>query len=318
MRFVIYQESRSGKRKYNQDRIANCYTRDALLMVVADGMGGHLRGEAAAQIAVQYLAESFQKHAHPKLPDPTLFLLECFEKAHAAILDYASREEMLESPRTTCVACVIQDGVAHWAHTGDSRLYHLRAGRILVQTKDHSHVQKLVNQGRIREEAVASHPERNTIYSCLGGTKTPQITLSPKATLIPGDIMMLCTDGVWGPLSGTLIASTLLGGNVIEAIPTLLDLAEKRGGEHQDNLSAVAVTWREPRKEKSPGQKPEEPKAGEQLVVTETMPLNSFTSQLRDFGAAEKESNKDVYLSDAEIEKAIGEIRDAIRKVSKP
>jgi serine/threonine protein phosphatase PrpC len=155
MRFVIYQESRTGKRKYNQDRIANCYTRDALMMVVADGMGGHLRGEAAAQIAAQYLSETFQKQAQPKLADPTLFLLEGFEKAHAAILDYASREEMLESPRTTCVACIIQDGVAHWAHTGDSRLYHLRAGRILAQTKDHSHVQKLVNQGRIREEAVA-------------------------------------------------------------------------------------------------------------------------------------------------------------------
>lgn len=316
MRFVIYQESRVGKRKYNQDRIANCYTRDALLMVVADGMGGHLRGEAAAQIAVQYLAESFQKLALPSLPDPTLFLLECFEKAHAAILDYASREEMLESPRTTCVACVIQDGVAHWAHTGDSRLYHLRAGRILVQTKDHSHVQKLVNQGRIREEAVASHPDRNTIYSCLGGTKRPQITLSPKIALFPGDTLMLCSDGVWGPLSGTLIASTLLGGNVIQSIPELLDLAEKRGGEHQDNLSAVAVTWREPRKQRPGDQRADEPR-GEQLVVTETMPLNSFTSQLKDFGASEKD-NKDAYLSDAEIEKAIKEIRDSIRKVSKP
>jgi serine/threonine protein phosphatase PrpC len=316
MRFVIYQESRVGKRKYNQDRIANCYTRDALLMVVADGMGGHLRGEAAAQIAVQYLAESFQKLAHPKLPDPTLFLLECFEKAHAAILDYASREEMLESPRTTCVACVIQDGVAHWVHTGDSRLYHLRAGRILAQTKDHSHVQKLVNQGRIREEAVASHPERNTIYSCLGGTRAPQITLSPKVPLFPGDTLMICSDGVWGPLSGTLIAGTLLGGNVIQGIPALLDLAEKRGGEHQDNLSAVAVTWREPRKQKPEELRPDEPK-GEHMVVTETMPLNSFTSQLRDFGATEKD-NKDAYLSDAEIEKAIKEIRDSIRKVSKP
>jgi PPM family protein phosphatase len=158
MRFAIFQESRTGKRKYNQDRIAHCYSRDALLLIVADGMGGHLRGEAAAQIAVQYLTESFQRQALPKLRDPVLFLLEGFEKAHAAILDYASREDMLESPRTTCVACVVQDGVAHWAHTGDSRLYHFRAGRILAQTKDHSHVQKLVNQGRIREEAVASHP----------------------------------------------------------------------------------------------------------------------------------------------------------------
>jgi PPM family protein phosphatase len=306
MRFAIFQESRTGKRKYNQDRIAHCYSRDALLMVVADGMGGHLRGEVAAQIAVQYLSESFQKMALPKLRDPTLFLLESFEKAHAAILDYASREEMLESPRTTCVACVVQDGVAYWAHTGDSRLYHLRAGRILAQTKDHSHVQKLVNQGRIREEAVASHPERNTIYSCLGGTKEPQIALGLKTILTPDDTIMLCTDGVWGPLSGTLIASTLLSGNVMKAIPELLDLAERRGGEHQDNLSALAVTWREARRQKSE----------EAATETETMPLNSFISQLRDFGSPTSD-NKDANLSDDEIEKAIKEIRDSIRKVSK-
>jgi len=306
MRFAICQESRVGKRKYNQDRIAHCYSRDALLMVVADGMGGHLRGEAAAQIAVQYLSESFQKQAHPKLPDPTLFLLDCFEKAHAAILDYASREEMLESPRTTCVACIIQDGLAHWAHTGDSRLYHLRSGRIMGRTKDHSHVQKLVNQGRIREEAIASHPERNTIYSCLGGTRPPLVALSAKTPLVPGDTLLLCTDGVWGSLTGTLIATTLLKVNVMEALPELLDLAERRGGEHCDNLSAVAVSWREARKQ-----------APEQMVVTETMPLNSFTSQLKEFGAGAKD-RKDVYLSDAEIEKAIKEIRDAIRKVSKP
>jgi serine/threonine protein phosphatase PrpC len=311
MKFSIYQESRVGKRKYNQDRIVHCYSRDALLMVVADGMGGHLRGEAAAQIAVQYLAESFQKQALPKLRDPTLFLLEGFEKAHAAILDYASREEMLESPRTTCVACVIQDGIAHWAHTGDSRLYHIRSGRILAQTKDHSHVQKLVNQGRIREEAIASHPDRNTIYSCLGGTREPQIALSPKTPLIFGDMLLLCTDGVWGPITGTLIAATLLGGNVMKSLPELLNLAERRGGDHQDNLSAVAVTWLEAPAQRAQAQRPDA------VVETETMPLSGFTSQLRDFGAVEK-GTKETYLSDEEIEKAIKEIRDSIRKVSKP
>jgi hypothetical protein len=92
----------------------------------------------------------------------------------------------------------------------------------------------------------------------------------------------------------------------MEALPELLDLAERRGGEHCDNLSAVAVSWREARKQ-----------APEQMVITETMPLYSFTSQLKEFGAGAKDG-KDVYLSDAEIEKAIKEIRDAIRKVTKP
>ncbi|MFN3496334.1 MAG: PP2C family protein-serine/threonine phosphatase, partial [Hydrogenophaga sp.] len=74
MRFTIFQDSRVGKRKSNQDRMAYSYSRDALLMVVADGMGGHFQGEVAAQIAVQYLVESFQREAKPRLNDPFLFL----------------------------------------------------------------------------------------------------------------------------------------------------------------------------------------------------------------------------------------------------
>ena len=89
MRFTIYQESRTGRRASNQDRIAHCYSREALLMLVADGMGGHLHGEVAAQIAVQCIAERFQAEARPLLPDPQLFLARAIERAHHAILDHA-------------------------------------------------------------------------------------------------------------------------------------------------------------------------------------------------------------------------------------
>ena len=74
MKFTIYQESRPGRRPTNEDRIAYSYSRDSLLMVVADGMGGHLHGEVAAQIAAQYITEAFQREAHPLLKDPFLFL----------------------------------------------------------------------------------------------------------------------------------------------------------------------------------------------------------------------------------------------------
>ncbi len=108
MRFTIFQESRIGRRKSNQDRMAYSYSRDALLMVVADGMGGHLQGEVAAQIAVQYLVESFQREAKPRLNDPFLFLSRGLTNAHCAILDYADERDIEDGPRTTCVACVIQ------------------------------------------------------------------------------------------------------------------------------------------------------------------------------------------------------------------
>ena len=137
MRFTIYQESRQGGRHNNEDRTTYCYSRDALLMVVADGMGGHHYGEIAAQIAVQTLADTFQREARPLLTDPFRFLQKSMSNAHHAILDYASRHRLRDTPRTTCVACVVQDSIAYWAHAGDSRLYLMRNGKVQAQTRDH-------------------------------------------------------------------------------------------------------------------------------------------------------------------------------------
>src|SRR5574340_539350 len=107
MKFSIYQSSRQGGRKYNQDRVAYSYSKEALLMVVADGMGGHFHGEIAAQITVQLIAEMFQKQARPVLRDPLMFLDMAMHGVHSAIGDYSNENELLESPRTTCVAAVI-------------------------------------------------------------------------------------------------------------------------------------------------------------------------------------------------------------------
>ena len=108
MKFTIYQESRIGNRDSNQDRVAYCYSRDALMMVIADGMGGHLYGEVAAQIAVQYITGAFQRDAKPALADPFLFLSRALSHAHHTILDYAVDRKLPEAPRTTCVVCVVQ------------------------------------------------------------------------------------------------------------------------------------------------------------------------------------------------------------------
>jgi serine/threonine protein phosphatase PrpC len=298
MRFSIFQESRKGGREANQDRTSYAYTRDALLMVIADGMGGHLHGEVASQIAAQLLTEAFQREAKPKLADPFGFLQKSMTDAHFALGDYAKARNLVESPRTTCVACVVQDSTAFWAHVGDSRLYHIREGRIQAQTRDHSRVQMLVDQGRVREEAVAAHPDRNKIFNCIGATTLPQVELSKPTLLREDDTLILCTDGLWGPLSGKLISGALLKSDLIKTIPGLLDLAELRAGADSDNLSVVAMTWAE----KHVGAL-----AGE--VSTQTLVLNGVSTQLEDFSKAE-----DSDLTDEEIERAIEEIRAAIRK----
>jgi len=300
MRFTIYHESRQGGRANNEDRTTYCYSRDALMMAVADGMGGHHYGEVAAQIAIQTLADTFQREARPLLGDPFRFLQKGMTNAHHAILDYTAQHRLKDTPRTTCVACVVQDNVAYWAHSGDSRLYLMRAGRIIAQTKDHSRIRLLVEEGMITEAQAAIHPDRNKIYSCLGSPTPPEIEFSRKTPLEHGDILLLCTDGLWGIIAGEQMASALKGANLLQAIPMLLSQAEIKGGAHGDNLSAVAVRWEESYVEDASSS-----------VSTQTMTHDEVTTRLEEFGRNPAYKSD---LSDDEIEKAINEIRSAIDK----
>lgn len=300
MRFTIYQESRIGGRANNEDRTTYCYSRDALLMVVADGMGGHHYGEIAAQIAVQTLADAFQREARPLLADPFRFLLKGMTNAHHAILDYTARHNLSDTPRTTCVACVVQDNVAYWAHAGDSRLFLMRDGRVIAQTKDHSRIRLLVEEGMITEAQAAFHPDRNKIYSCLGSPTPPEIEFSRKTPLDHGDILLLCTDGLWGEISGDMMAVALKGTNLLQAIPMVLNQADAKGGPHRDNLSVVAVRWEDAYVEEASS-----------AISTQTMTQDEVTTRLEEFGRNPAYKSE---LSDNEIEDAIEEIRAAIEK----
>lgn len=300
MRFLIYQESRQGPRKSNQDRIAYSYSREALIMAVADGMGGHLHGEVAAHIAVKFLIEAFQSQARPRLEDPHRFLMDSITNAHLAILGYAERCRLPETPRTTFVACVVQQGVAYWAHVGDSRLYLIRDGHVEAVTKDHSRVQQLVDIGRVREEAVANHPDRNKVYNCLGQLSLPRVDLSRRTPLRRDDALILCTDGLWGAVSTRTIVEAVLRDDIIRAMPELLNTAEARAGADGDNLSAIGLTW-----------------LGEDAldlqvprsISTRTMQMSDVATQTAGFADKPQQD----FLSDDEIERAIEEIRGAIR-----
>ena len=306
MKFTIYQESRLGKRANNEDRLAHCYSRDALLMVVADGMGGHYYGEIAAQIAVQSLVESFQREATPAIADPFLFLQKAMINAHHAIIDFTDAHNLKDSPRTTCVACLVQDNIAYWAHAGDSRLYLMRDGKVLIHTRDHSRVQLLKDQGVINEAQAAVHPDRNKVYSCLGGPKTPEIEFSRKTPLEAGDVLALCTDGLWGVIPGETMAVALKSDNLMQAVPMLLGQADIRGGPNADNLSIVAVRWEDSYREERTGPS--------SVVSTQLMSRDTVTTKLDAFG---RNPSYKTELSEEEIERAIDEIRSTIQKYSK-
>ena len=305
MQFSIYQESRRGTRKSNQDRIAYCYSRDALLMLVADGMGGHLHGERAAQIAMQCITEAFRREAAPSLADPGAFLRRTIIEAHRAIVRNAEESGLPESPRTTCVVCVVQDGAAWWAHAGDSRLYYIRDGKVLARTKDHSLVQQLIDSGRIRKEAAAAHPDRNRIFNCLGSQRLPRVDLAEEGRLSTGDTLILCSDGLWGPLSEKIISSAVLKMGIMQGIPDLLDDAERRAGRDCDNISVVALTWEKQIQAAHSDRTRKQGTAPASVVTpaqTEPPPIAADAGMQGD------------YLSDEEIERAIDRIRIAIKR----
>jgi serine/threonine protein phosphatase PrpC len=302
MKFSIYQESRKGGRKYNQDRMGYVFSRDALLMVVADGMGGHLHGEIAAQLTVEFVGQKFQREAKPKVLDPSRFLTEAVNGAHNAILRYADAHALLETPRTTVVVALVQEGYTYWAHVGDSRIYLIRAGQTVVQTRDHSRVQQLVLQGLVREEAVAAHPERNKIYNCLGAHVPPQVDISPKHRLQERDTLLLCSDGLWGPLPPRVVATAFTTEALNRAVPSLMTQAERRAGADCDNVTAIGMTWNELSSS-----------VPIDSISTINMPAGEFTSQIEDFEKAARDDT----LTDEEIENAIAEIKNALAKTNK-
>jgi protein phosphatase len=243
MKFSIYQDTQIGGRPVNQDRMGYAYTRDCLLMLVADGMGGHLRGEIAAQLATRSIADSFQRQARPTLIDPEGFLVQALLHAHEQILAYQHAEGLVEPPRTTVVACIVQGDIAWWAHAGDSRLYWIRDGVAIQRTRDHSRVETLVALGLLKPDDAFLHPDRNRLHNCLGSPQEPTIELAPPARLSAGDMLLLCSDGVWSVLGEERMIQALGGRGLELAVPDLVRQSVESAGRFADNATALAMRW---------------------------------------------------------------------------
>ena len=301
MKFTIYQNSRQGPRNYNQDRLAYSYSKDALLLVLADGMGGHRNGEIAAQLAVKTLTDAFQRLAVPFLSSPAKFLTDHIQQVHDMIDNVTQEQDLVESPRTTIVAAVIQRGYLYCAHVGDSRLYHFRDGHLLFRTEDHSVVQSMFKKGMITQEDMATHPYKNKIYNCLGGDTPPQIDLADRYELIEGDTVLLCTDGVWGVLADHQIKDIIEKNAVIaDATTQIMDSAELASDERGDNLSAICLQWGD--------------RASSIVAVsTQLMPLGETTTIINTV-THQPDGSDPAELSDSDIENTIAAIQKALNK----
>jgi protein phosphatase len=307
MRFSIYQESKKGGRRVNQDRMGYLYTRDSLMMVMADGMGGHARGEVAAQLTLQTLASLYQRHARPLLPDPARYLEEAILASHRELHRYRAEHSLPEAPRTTIVACVIQHGLMTWAHAGDSRLYLLRGGQIVDRTTDHSRVHHLVASGLISAEDAKDHPERNRIFNCIGAYVAPTVEIGGPVALRNGDIVLLCSDGLWGNLHDRQIAEAFVGKTVMRAVPELTEMALEAGGPDTDNCTAVAMSW-------AGAESMEMVPPTEAPVSTLVIPEGAMASTVQIPRAGD---NGEVEFTEDKIDEAVAEIQKAIQRATK-
>jgi serine/threonine protein phosphatase PrpC len=306
MRFSIYQESLIGGRKVNQDRMGYCYTRDALLMLLADGMGGHIQGEVAATIAMQTMSALFQEVAVPYVKKPEQFLEDGMFAAHREIHRYRAVNNLPETPRTTLVACLVQHGTALWAHVGDSRLYWMRRGQIVARTRDHSRVEALIAQGKLDPAERDTHPDRNKLFNCIGAPTIPMIDMGRPSTLQPGDVIMMCSDGLWAVLPEQALATAIGSRTVVRAVPEMVHAAAALAGRNSDNVTAMAMMWED-------GAETGDADAG--LITTSLVPLGAVTTTIHAPRHADLEGADQ--FDDSEIEKAIAEIRAAIDKSSR-
>jgi serine/threonine protein phosphatase PrpC len=234
-----------GGREENQDRVSTAVAEHAALLVVVDGMGGHADGARAAQVTQQVIVEAFW-HTPQPLFDPLGFLHLTIGRAHEEVVKLGAQLPLEQRPRATCAVCLVQQHASWWAHVGDSRLYHVRrGGALLSRSRDHSHVELLLREGLINAEQAHTHPMRNFVECCLGGDPIlPDMSVARRRPLEPHDVLLLCTDGLWGALKDEEIATEFgTAGNLRDKLITLGERAVKRGGAASDNTSAAALRW---------------------------------------------------------------------------
>lgn len=231
-------------REVNEDSIRvirptdpNELARRGILVVVADGMGGHNAGEIASRLAVEVVV---QRNADES-KEPGRALSRSIEQANRVIIDAASKDARYTGMGTTCTALLLRGGLAYCAHVGDSRLYLARGNDIFLMTEDHSAVMDLVKQGTITADEARHHPDKNVIVRALGGRADVEVATWEKPLSVrPGDTFLICTDGLYDLVEDNELYDALRGALPQLACERLVELARQRGGP--DNITVGIIT----------------------------------------------------------------------------
>jgi serine/threonine protein phosphatase PrpC len=235
------------QRENNEDRYAywepaseEQFQQKGRLAIVADGMGGYEGGQEASRIAVEVIEDVY---GNTQGSDPQALLIAGFHLAHHRIQEYAAEHPDLLGMGTTCTAIAMLGHLLYYAHVGDSRLYLVRDSKISRLTRDHSYVGRLIENGMISPEEAESHPQRHILTAAMGAGAViaPDAPEQP-IQLEPGDVLVLCTDGLWSLLSESEIIRTVKDSPPSDACRDLVEMAKQHGGPDNITVQVVRVT----------------------------------------------------------------------------
>jgi len=245
MQIEYAKVSALGDRSDNQDRAAVVVADDAALMLVFDGMGGHSDGARAAETGLKIVQDLFMESTLP-IFDPQGFLYTALARAHDEVVHIGEDVAVDFRPRATCAVCLVQEGGSFWAHIGDSRIYQVRDGGVLTRSRDHSHVEVLIQEGAITEEEALDHPMRNFVECCIGGdAPVPDMSITNKKELREGDVLLACSDGLWSGLADKEMAQIgAVGENdLAQNLKELSIRALNANAPYSDNTTGTALRW---------------------------------------------------------------------------
>jgi PPM family protein phosphatase len=239
MEFLTAALSKPGGRKNNEDFCSFHSHSNGNVWVVADGMGGHHGGEIASKLAVESIKDSFIQN--PKVQEENMRSL--ITQANQAILEQQQSHVDLQNMQTTVVMLATSGDSCVTAHVGDTRCYRLKNGKIVNQTKDHSVVQILVNQGEIGEKEMRHHEDRNKVLRSLGNQEMVRPTIHVFEEVVGiGDAFLLCSDGFWEYVwEAEMEVDYYKSSNPSEWLKRMESRLLNRATGTHDNYTAIAV-----------------------------------------------------------------------------
>lgn len=219
-------------------RGSNSDPNNRMLVVVADGMGGHNAGEIASATAISVIEGAYAQMRN----EPAEQLKEALEAANSTIHQKSIHDSATQGMGTTCTALLLQDGFAYSAHVGDSRIYLIRNDSIYLMTEDHSAVMELVKRGELTLKEARHHPDKNVVTRCLGTRPRVEVSMWPEPMLLqPGDHFLLCSDGLYDQVEDDEICGIVRPRGAADACQELICVAKERGAPDNVTVAVIGV-----------------------------------------------------------------------------